>query len=163
LSINLLIPSVALLKDSLSNCPFGKELLEHNLVIFRNGEGALQVLPGLLDVIPEAKLNLVTHYLRQVEQPPLTLPVICITRMNSNVPFRFKHELKEAFQLIQDVEPTLPIEFILKGTVYTLMGQETNNVSSVRQQNLPPFIKPLISPPIERIYRYSYQVPPLGW
>nr|CAG4642453.1 EOG090X04LA [Evadne anonyx] len=90
------------LMDSLSNCSFGRELLEHNLVIFRNGEGALQVLPVLLDVIPEAKLNLITYYLRQ-------------------------DELKEALRLIQDVEPTLPVEYILKGTVYTLMGQETNN------------------------------------
>ena len=28
-------------------------------VIFTNGEGALQVLPRLLDIIPEARLNLV--------------------------------------------------------------------------------------------------------
>lgn len=61
--------NVVLAKDSLSNCPFGRELLEHNLVIFRNGEGALQVLPQLVDVIPEAKLNLITYYLRQVIHP----------------------------------------------------------------------------------------------
>ena len=29
-------------------------------VIFSNGEGALQVLPRLLDIIPEARLNLVS-------------------------------------------------------------------------------------------------------
>ena len=28
-------------------------------VVFRGGEGALQVLPPLVDVIPEARLNLV--------------------------------------------------------------------------------------------------------
>ena len=56
------------MKDSLTHnqIPFGKDLLEHNLVIFRNGEGALQVLPPLIDVIPEAKLNLIIYYLRQV-------------------------------------------------------------------------------------------------
>ena len=54
------------MKDSLANCPFGKDLLNHNLVIFRNGDGALQVLPSLVDVIPEAKLNLIIYYLRQV-------------------------------------------------------------------------------------------------
>ena len=29
-------------------------------VVFRAGEGALQVLPPLVDVIPEARLNLVS-------------------------------------------------------------------------------------------------------
>lgn len=29
-------------------------------VVFRGGEGALQVLPPLVDVIPEARLNLVS-------------------------------------------------------------------------------------------------------
>nr|CAG4634733.1 EOG090X04LA [Alona affinis] len=81
---------------------FGKDLLEHNLVIFRNGEGAMQVLPPLIDVIPEAKLNLIIYYLRQ-------------------------DEIKEAYQMIQEVEPTLPAEYILKGIVFALMGQETNN------------------------------------
>ena len=123
--------SVVLLKDSLSNCPFGKELLEHNLVIFRNGEGALQVLPNLLDVIPEAKLNLITYYLRQVNDPRSQSTTIHGERIDSNRKFRFKDEVKEAFRLIQDVEPTLPVEYILKGTVYTLMSQETNNVSQI--------------------------------
>ena len=30
-------------------------------VVFRGGEGALQVLPPLVDVIPEARLNLVSQ------------------------------------------------------------------------------------------------------
>ena len=34
-------------------------------VIFRDGEGALQVLPQLVGVIPEARLNLVVYHLRQ--------------------------------------------------------------------------------------------------
>jgi hypothetical protein len=33
-------------------------------VIFRNGEGALQILSSLVDILPEAKLNLVIYYLR---------------------------------------------------------------------------------------------------
>ena len=32
--------------------------------MFRNGEGALQVLPPLLGVIPEAKLNLAIYHLK---------------------------------------------------------------------------------------------------
>lgn len=38
-------------------------------VVFRGGEGALQVLPPLIDVISEARLNLVIYYLRQGAQP----------------------------------------------------------------------------------------------
>ena len=34
-------------------------------VVFQNGEGALQSLPSLVDVIPEARLNLVIYYLKQ--------------------------------------------------------------------------------------------------
>lgn len=36
-------------------------------MIFRSGEGALQVLPQLLGVVPEARLNLALYYLRQGE------------------------------------------------------------------------------------------------
>nr|CAG4646193.1 EOG090X04LA [Macrothrix elegans] len=89
--------------DAMSSLsPLGKDLIQHNLVIFRGGEGALQVLPSLIDVIPEAKLNLAIYYLRQDES-------------------------KEAFQLVQDVDPSLPLEYILKGIVYATVGQETNN------------------------------------
>ena len=45
---------------------FGKDLLHHNLVVYRAGESALQILPPLVDVIPEARLNLVIYYLKQV-------------------------------------------------------------------------------------------------
>lgn len=37
----------------------GNELIRHNMVVFSNGEQALQVLPNLVDTIPEARLNLV--------------------------------------------------------------------------------------------------------
>jgi intraflagellar transport protein 56 len=52
--------------QSSSSLIFGHDLIRHNLVVFRGGEGALQVLPPLVDVIPEARLNLVIYYLRQV-------------------------------------------------------------------------------------------------
>ena len=35
--------------------------------VFRNGENALQVFPALLNVIPEARLNLCIYYLNQGE------------------------------------------------------------------------------------------------
>lgn len=34
------------------------------MVVFRNGENALQVLPPLLDIFPEARLNLVIFHLK---------------------------------------------------------------------------------------------------
>lgn len=54
-----------LIDISSSSFEFAKELIRHNLVVFRGGEGALQVLPPLIDVISEARLNLVIYYLRQ--------------------------------------------------------------------------------------------------
>ncbi|NXW50993.1 IFT56 protein, partial [Nyctiprogne leucopyga] len=68
-------------------------------VVFRGGEGALQVLPPLVDVIPEARLNLVIYYLRQ-------------------------DDVQEAYNLIKDLEPTAPQEYILKGVVNAALGQE---------------------------------------
>ncbi len=62
---------------------FGKDLIQHNLVVFSNGEGALQTLPPLVDVIPEARLNLVIYLLKQ-------------------------DDISEAYSLIKDLEPTVP-------------------------------------------------------
>lgn len=74
------------------------ELLKHNLVVFRGGEGALTILPPLVDVIPEARLNLVIWYLR--------------------------HDgVEEAFELMKDLEPSTPQEYILKGVVNACLGQ----------------------------------------
>ncbi|XP_051940765.1 intraflagellar transport protein 56 [Hippocampus zosterae] len=85
----------------ISSCSFefDKELIRHNLVVFRGGEGALQVLPPLIDVIPEARLNLVIYYLRQ-------------------------DDVQEAYNLIQDLVPTTPQEYILKGVVNAALGQQ---------------------------------------
>jgi len=78
------------------------DLLQHNLVVFRNGENALQVLPPLLEIIPEARLNLVIYHLRT-------------------------EEVLEAFNLVKDVEPAVPREYILKGVVFAALGQRTGS------------------------------------
>ncbi|XP_072035753.1 intraflagellar transport protein 56-like [Amphiura filiformis] len=78
---------------------FAQDLIKHNLVVFRGGEGALQVLPPLIDVIPEARLNLVIYYLKQ-------------------------DDVNEAYNLIKDLEPTTPQEYILKGVVNAALGQD---------------------------------------
>ena len=43
------------------------DLVRHNQVVFNDGERALQVLPSLVNHIPEAKLNLAVYYLKQGE------------------------------------------------------------------------------------------------
>ncbi|XP_033214942.1 intraflagellar transport protein 56 isoform X2 [Belonocnema kinseyi] len=89
------------------SCNFGNDLIKHNMVVFRGGEGALQVLPNLVDVLPEARLNLVIYYLRQ-------------------------DEIHDAYELIKDLEPTVPQEYILKGIVNAVIGQETGSRDNIK-------------------------------
>lgn len=78
------------------------DLLRHNLVVLRGGENAMQTLPPLVDVIPEAKLNLVIYHLKN-------------------------QEIEEAFNLMKDVEPTTPKEYILKAVVHAVVGQQADS------------------------------------
>lgn len=85
---------------------FGADLIMHNLVVFRNGEGALQILPRLIEIVPEARLNLSIYYLR-----------------TGNV-----NKANEIIHLI--LKPTNPAEYILKGAVHTILGQNLHSVST---------------------------------
>jgi len=76
---------------------YTNDIVKHNLVVFRDGEGALQTLPPLVDVVVEARLNLVIYYLRN-------------------------DEIEEAYNLIKDLEPSTPQEYILKGVVNASVG-----------------------------------------
>eukprot|EP00163_Fabomonas_tropica_P001008 TRINITY_DN1075_c0_g1_i2.p1 TRINITY_DN1075_c0_g1~~TRINITY_DN1075_c0_g1_i2.p1 ORF type:complete len:500 (+),score=148.85 TRINITY_DN1075_c0_g1_i2:707-2206(+) len=78
------------------------DLIKHNLVVFNNGENALRVLPPLVDVVPEARLNLAVYHLRNFEY-------------------------REAYNLMAEVEPTTPQEYILKGVVNAALGQQTDS------------------------------------
>lgn len=78
---------------------FAEDLIKHNLVVFRSGEGALQVFPPLLDVVPEARLNLVIYHLKN-------------------------DDIQSAYNLLKDLEPSTPQEYILKGIVNAALGQE---------------------------------------
>lgn len=44
---------------------YAGDLFRHNMVVFQNGQNALQILPSLVDVIPEARINLAIYYLRE--------------------------------------------------------------------------------------------------
>ena len=71
--------------------------MRHNLVVFRGGENAMQVLPPIVDVIPEARLNLVVYHLKN-------------------------EEVDEAYKLIKDMDCVVPKEYILKAIVHTMLG-----------------------------------------
>jgi intraflagellar transport protein 56 len=92
-----------LLENASLSFTYAKELFKHNLVVFQNGEGALQTLTPLVDVIPEARLNLVIYYLKQ-----------------GNV--------GEAYELMKDIDPSQPNEYILKAVVNAVVGQDQNTV-----------------------------------
>lgn len=90
-----------------SSFEYAQELIKHNMVVFKGGEKALQVLYPLIDVLPEARLNLVIYFLRE-------------------------DELQEAFNLLKDLEPTTPQEYILKGVVNAALGQEQDSTEHLK-------------------------------
>ncbi|VDQ02952.1 unnamed protein product [Trichobilharzia regenti] len=97
------------LKDvSSSSFTYAQDLIKHNLVVFRNGEGALQVLPPLIDVLPEARLNLIIFHLK-----------------NEN--------LQEAYELTKEIDPSTPQEYVLKGVVNAILGQEHGSRGSASE------------------------------
>ncbi|ALC47104.1 CG4525 [Drosophila busckii] len=101
------------IKNIADNGTFGADLIRHNLVVFRNGEGALRVLPALLNIVPEARLNLVIYYVKQ-------------------------GEVQEAHALMKELQPTSPHEYILKGVVHAALGQQLGSKEHIKtaQQNL---------------------------
>ena len=78
------------------------DLIKHNLCVFRDGADALKIFPGLVEYLPEARLNLVIYYLRH-------------------------NEVNEAYELIKDLDPSTPQEYILKGVVNASVGQENGS------------------------------------
>ena len=86
------------------------------------------MLPQLLGVVPEARLNLALYYLRQGELlPPRVVKLgqihtVCVCACVDNV--------EDAYALIRDLEPGSPQEYILKAVANTVIGQEQGSVSS---------------------------------
>eukprot|EP00053_Salpingoeca_punica_P003327 m.42540 g.42540 ORF g.42540 m.42540 type:complete len:402 (-) comp12111_c0_seq1:529-1734(-) len=98
---------LSLMDRASTSFDYAQDLIKHNLVVFRDGEGAMQHLPGLIDVIPEARLNLVIHFMRN-------------------------NDLTEAYKLVQELIPGSPQEYILKAVVEAALGQETNMDEHIR-------------------------------
>ena len=87
-----------LTKEALTVDKIESKLVRHNMVVFQNGERALQILPPLVGVVPEARLNLVIYHMHM-------------------------GEVQEAFELMKDIEPSSPQEYILKGVTNLSIGQ----------------------------------------
>ncbi|KAI6183734.1 Tetratricopeptide repeat protein 26 [Aphelenchoides bicaudatus] len=85
-----------------SDSSFGKDIVLHNTVVFRNGDSALQILPALLDVIPEARMNLCIYYLKK-------------SRL---------YDIDAAYDLMKDQEASGAQYSLLKAIVYTIKGYD---------------------------------------
>jgi len=84
------------------------DLIRHNISVFKQGENALKVFPPLIELYPEAKMNLIIYYL------------------NNN-------EVENAFRLSRDLEPLTPKQYILKAVVLTLYGQHKGSSEIINQ------------------------------
>lgn len=78
-----------------------QDLMRHNLSVFRNGENALKIFPPLSEIYPEAKLNLIIHYVK-------------------------KGEIEVAYRMVKDLDPVTSKEYTLKGVVLAIYGQAKN-------------------------------------
>lgn len=56
-------------------------------------------MPPLVDIFPEARLNLVIYYLKN-------------------------DDITQAYNLVKDVEPSVPREYIIKGVLIKLMKKK---------------------------------------
>ena len=82
-------------------------LVRHNAVVFSGGHGAMQVLPPLVGVVHEARLNLAMMYCR-------------------------RRDAARALALLRGLEPATALEHIVKGMACALHGQATGSADAVR-------------------------------
>jgi intraflagellar transport protein 56 len=78
------------------------DLLRHNLVVFRGGENAMQILPPLIELFPETRLNMVIYCLKN-------------------------ESTEEAFNLVKDLNPTNPREYIIKAVALLQYGHKKDS------------------------------------
>ncbi|XP_024372333.1 intraflagellar transport protein 56 isoform X3 [Physcomitrium patens] len=96
------------LQDTLKIAPIENYLVNHNIVVFRNGDGASQAWPRMLGILPEARMNLVIYHL--------------------------KHgEIQDAYSMVKDFEATTPQEYIVKAVTCASLGQQMENPDLLKQ------------------------------
>ena len=108
-------------------------LVRHNMVVFSNGERALQA-SAQFGAIPRAirrnsgAITLTPHPFRHALQllPPL-VGVVPEARLNLVIYHMHNNEVQEAFELMKDIEPASPQEYILKGVTNLALGQQMDS------------------------------------
>jgi intraflagellar transport protein 56 len=83
------------------------DIIRHNTVVFRNGEGAEQHLPPLLAFPRETRLNLAMHHLRH-------------------------NNLDSALELTSALEPVTTAEYIVKAALHSRIGQRDSSTEHSR-------------------------------
>jgi intraflagellar transport protein 56 len=83
------------------------DIIRHNTVVFRNGEGAEQHLPPLLAFPRETRLNLAMYHLRHTN-------------------------LDSALELTSALEPVITAEYIVKAALHSQIGQRDSSTEHVR-------------------------------
>lgn len=89
---------------------FVDSLIQHNLVVFHNGEDGFTVLPKIADSLPEAKFNLALLYLMQNN---------CV----------------EAFNLLQNFQPIDISEIVLRAVALYAFGQLQGDANLIEEAN----------------------------
>ncbi|KDO22071.1 hypothetical protein SPRG_12058 [Saprolegnia parasitica CBS 223.65] len=87
------------------------DLVSHNMVVFDDGQNALRVLPPLVESFT-----------------PQPRPPRRLFSLWAHGPSSFL----DAFELIKDIEPSTPQEYILKGVVHATLGQQTNSRQHIK-------------------------------
>ncbi|VDO85792.1 unnamed protein product [Heligmosomoides polygyrus] len=79
-------------------CYYKMDYFDVAQVVFKDGDGALQVFPGLMDTLPEARVNLILYHLK-------------------------KEDIDSAMALCNDLEPQSTTEFLVKAIAFAYWGQ----------------------------------------
>jgi len=97
-------------KFSSSNYQFVDNIISHNICVFQNGEDGFRILPKLVGLIPEARLNLALLHMR-----------------NSNS--------EEAYNLLQEFTALEINDRILKANVEFAYGQLISDINPINDAN----------------------------
>ena len=91
------------------------DILKHNLAVFdtsaSSNSNKLKIFSSLLDIIPEARQNLIIYYLRN-------------------------DQVNQAFNLIKDLQPVNTKDYILKAVVHCVLGQQQQGPDKAMNEHL---------------------------